>query len=104
MEQQKPPSGDGIVFKPKSNGDKQDCLIELEKCNDFGTLKLENFAVGQGNASLLSLRQMVKNGRPAVVIIVPPGVKFEFNTRDDFVKAMNRVGELNPVIMVFGGK
>ena len=104
MEQQKPPSGDGIGFQPKSNGDRQDCRIELEKCDDFGTLKMENFAVGQGQTSLLALRQMVKNGRPAVVIIMPPGVKFEYNTRDDFVKAMNRVGELSPVIMVFGGK
>jgi hypothetical protein len=104
MEQQKRVAGDSVGFNLKPKGERKDCRIELEVCKDFGNLRLSDIQMGQGNASLLSLRQMVKNGRPVVVIIMPPGQQFSCSTANEFMDSMKRIGIMKPIIMVFGGK
>lgn len=103
MEEQKPVDGRAVNFSPKSNGERQDCAIDLELA-DFKGMKMGDVQMGHGNASLLSLRQMVKHGRPAVVFIIPPGMKFEASDQQTFVESLKRLGDLKPIIMVFGGK
>lgn len=84
--------------------ERQDCVLEMEKVESFGSLRLADLQLGQGNTSLLSLRQMVKAGRPAVVIVMPPGITFEADSEETFLESLQRVSALRPIIMVFGGK
>ena len=81
-----------------------DCTLELEKADDFGNLRMADMQFGQGSTSLLSLRQMVKAGRPAVVIVMPPGLAFEASSQETFLENLKRLSEMRPIIIVSGGK
>jgi hypothetical protein len=101
MMPQQPLSGDSASFQPKRNGERKDCIVELDLCTDLGTFKTNPLGQPQ---SIHDVRQMVKQGRPAVVIIIPPGMKFEASSKETFLENLKRLSELKPIIMVFGGK
>ena len=104
MQQHHPVDGNsaGFDLQPaKRNGERQDCTIELDLCTDFGQFKANPLGQPQ---SMHDIRQMVKQGRPAVVIIMPPGMKFSASNRETFLENLKRLSELKPIIMVFGGQ
>lgn len=102
MEKESSLNGNGVNFNPMPK-ERQDCTIELTPVEDFGDMKFHDMQMGQGNKSLLSLRQMVKQGRPVVVIVLPPGMSLEHGNQEAFNESMRRVAEMKPVVMWFGG-
>jgi hypothetical protein len=88
----------------------QDCRIELELCKDFGKMILPEIGVPDRGPSqealiLLTVSQMLKQGKPVCVIILPPDQpKFEASNKETFKANLERLSALRPIIIVTGGK
>jgi hypothetical protein len=85
----------------------QDCRIDLELCKDFGKVKMQDIGAQPNTEAmiLLTVSQMIKQGKPVCVIILPPDFpKFEASDKETFKANLERLSALKPIIIVTGGK
>ena len=87
-------------------GPRRDCLIEVDACRDFERM-LEPKALDMASrkVGLDALEQIMKTGRPAVIVFLPAGMKWEASSRETMMQNLARLSQMKPIILVAqGGK